>query len=162
MAEIENRAARIIDDKILIAMAAAAHCRAQTGTYNALQRLGRVGCGFAQFDAAGKICIRRRHTKVSALFQRLITRVLLGNGDCHVTSGSLLCSHSFYLLLLSRWHSIRTQLFVVKEWQFRCKRSNRFQPANFQESRRQVQWLCVLEERSPNGLCTRCSSAPNL
>ncbi len=82
--EIENCTARIVDDKIFVAVATAADRWTHSGIHNALQGLSYVRWGFAQLDAAGVIRLCRGQAQVPAPSQGLVTRVLLGNGNRHV------------------------------------------------------------------------------
>ena len=84
LAEIEQDAARVVADEVLVAVASGADGGAQAGADGLLQGLGDVVGIQEQLNTAGSVCLGGGPAKVVASPQNLVARVLRQNGDRHV------------------------------------------------------------------------------
>ena len=82
--QIQKRPIRIVSEEVFIAMATAAHRRSQSCVHDPLKSLRHVFGGLAYLDSAHAIRRRCRPAKVMSLSQRVVTRILSKNGNCHI------------------------------------------------------------------------------
>src|SRR6266487_3385526 len=82
--QVQNRAIRIVSEKVFVAMSTAAHRRPQSRIHNPLKSIGRVFSALAYLDSAHSVRLRGWPAKVMSLFQRVVTRILSENGNRHI------------------------------------------------------------------------------